>query len=284
MIVWRDGELIDAAGAISADDRGWLIGDAVFETVLVERGIPAFLERHLSRLALGCAALRISYDLEAEEFSRAIRSVADRNALVGRAACRLTISRTGGPRGLAPSDTARAQLIVSAAAVGAPPDFYRLLVSGNRRRSDVSTNGFKCVGAYAENMIARADAQSRGADEAIMLNEFGRVACATSANIFLISNGVVRTPPATEGAMPGVVRGVLLEEAVRLGIQAMEAPIEPRELSCGALLLTNSIAGAVRSALSGERDSVEEQMTADLIAAYVCRLEKEFNGRRGGSE
>ena len=281
MIVWRDGDFVEADSAVSADDRGWLIGDAVFETILVECGAPAFLERHLDRMRRGCAVLGIERRLAADELRAAIAKTAEKNALSGRAACRLTLSRTGGTRGLAPHPAARAQLVISSAAVGSSPEALRVALSTRRRWTGASTNGFKCAGAYAENMLARAEAASRGADEALMLNEFGRVACATSANIFIVSDKVAMTPPLTEGAMPGVVRGVLMEEARGLGIDCREQQLTRADLASGTLLLTNSIAGPVRSALDGALAARGREAARMLIAAYARRLDYEFRGQSG---
>lgn len=281
MIVWRDGDFVEASGAVSADDRGWLTGDAVFETILVERGAPVFLERHLDRMRQGCATLGIERRLDAGELRAAIEKTAERNAISGRAACRLTLSRTGGSRGLAPHPAARAQLIISISSVGSPPEASRLILSSRNRWTGASTNGFKCAGAYAENMLARAEAASQGADEAIMLNEFGRVACATSANIFVVSGKAAVTPPLSEGAMPGVIRGVLMEEAGALGIDCCEQQLAPADLASGTLLLTNSIVGPVRSALDGSPADCGLEAAQLLIAAYERRLDKEFHERPG---
>ena len=282
MIIWRDGDFVDASGAVSADDRGWLIGDAVFETILVERGAPAFLDRHLARMRNGCRVLGIDRNLDAVELRATIASLARQNTLADRAACRLTISRSGGPRGLAPHADAKPRIFASLSAAASPPDRLRVVISTRRRWTGASTNGFKCAGAYAENMLARADAASRGADEALMLNEFGRVACASSASVFVIADRRLTTPALSEGAMPGVVRSVLLEEAAALGIERRETMMAPSDLLSGELLLANSIAGPVRSALDGATGAGGGETAGRLIAAYERRLRSEFSDPTGG--
>lgn len=282
MIVWRDGDFIEAGCAVSAEDRGWLIGDAVFETVLVERGAPAFFDRHLERMRRGCAILGIDRRLDADELRDAILMTAEKNALAAsRAACRLTLSRSGGPRGLAPHRGVQTRLVISVSGAAPPPEMLRVNLSSPRRWTGASTNSFKCAGAYAENILARAEAASRGADEAIMLNEAGRVACAASANLFVVSDDFVLTPSLDDGAMPGVVRAIVMEEARTLGVECREAPIMPADLALGTLLLTNSIMGPVRSALEGLPVVNGLETARTLIAAYQRRLELEFSGQRG---
>ncbi len=75
-----------------------------------------------------------------------------------------------------------------------------------------------------------------------MLNSRGRVACASSANIFVIKeNGDVQTPPCEEGALSGIVRGLLLGSAAQIAIS--EAPVDLALLQRGAPFLTNSLIG-----------------------------------------
>lgn len=284
MIVWRDGELVPASAAISAQDRGYLIGDAVFETILVDNGAPAFLDEHLARLQRGRIVLGIVGKLEASDVRQAIRDLAARNASTGRAACRLTVSRVGGARGLSPSADACVQTVLSLTPAPTPPAFVRLITASRRRWSGAAANGFKCVGAYADNLLARVEATEKGADEAIMLNEHGRVASASSANVFIAADAGLQTPPLGEGAMPGVVRGVILEEARRLGLPAIEAPIDPSMLAASTIILTNSIAGAVESALDGAKRRAGAEIAAMVIAAYEHRLAGEFACDRDGAQ
>lgn len=276
MIVWRNGALVDGSLAVSAADRGWLIGDAVFETVLIERETPAFLGAHLARLSEGCGALGLDRPLAENTVTDAIGRLAEENAIAARAACRLTISRVGGARGLAPASDASAQLTITLSPTAAAPESLRLIVSRRRRFTAASTNRFKCAGAYAENMLARVDAAAVGADEALMLNEFGRVASASAANVFAIAAGAVRTPPASEGALPGIVRSVVLEEARKLGVVAIETPLRVEDLQASTILLTNSLIGAAIGALDGAASAGDATLAARLIAAYRRRLEREI--------
>ncbi len=285
MIVWRDGEFVDGAAAISVADRGWLIGDAVFETILVRRGAPAFLDRHLARLAHGLERLAIPLTLDEHEIRSAISELAEKSGLRGDAASRITVSRVGGPRGLAPSPEARAQLVMTTTSIGNPPPLFRLMVSGRCRWTGSATNSFKCAGAYAENFLARAEAAAAGADEAIMLNELGRVASVSAANIFFLTEAGLQTPPVSEGAMPGVVRAILLEEARTLGMPVREGPVDPAALSSSLPLLTNSLIGVVRGTVDGVAGSDVEPAACRLIAAYRRRVaqevgDEELNGER----
>jgi len=275
MIVWRNGEFVDADAAISAADRGWLIGESVFETILLDNGAAAFLPWHLERLQRGAAAFGMEIPAGPRDLAIAIARLAAREKIVGGGVCRVTLTRVGGARGLLASAGAAPQLTISVqAAVPAKP-FMRLMISTHRKWAGSSSLAFKSAANYGENILARREAAAAGADEAIMLNEHGRVASASSANLFLVRDGRLRTPRFCDGATPGVVRRVVLEEAARLGLDAVEDGIFPRELSGAALLLTNSVAGVAKGALD-EFPAAAEDIVNRLISAYQERLSAEF--------
>jgi branched-chain amino acid aminotransferase len=276
VIVWRNGEIVDAAAAISAADRGWLIGEALFETVLTDGGEAAFLPQHLERLGLGAAAFGIDVPALPQEIASAIARVSAIENMTGRSVCRMTLTRVGGARGLLAGASATPQLTISVQPAAAVAPFMRLMISTHRKWAGASTTMFKFAGNYAENILARREAAVSGADEAIMLNEHGRVASASSANLFLAEGGRIRTPSVREGAMQGVVRRVLLEEAARLGVNALEGEISPDELAGAVILLTNSVVGVVKCALD-ESTAPADDVASRLIAAYQRRLNAEFN-------
>lgn len=274
MKVWRDGELLDSEAAISAADRGYLIGDGVFETIFVDHGRPAFLTDHLARLQRGADQLEIAFNRRADEIRSAIAALA-RGGPGGRASCRITVTRVGGARGLAPSAEARAQTLIALQPVAAPKAIYRLIVAQSRRYSASLTNGFKCIGAYAPNMIARLEAARLGADEAVMLNEYGRVASCSAANLFLVSGAGLTTPPESEGAMAGVTRAKVIESAAALGIEVRISPIAAAEIAHAPLLLTNSLIGV---AAAGVTMASPADLAKRLQSAYEQRVKAEFAG------
>ncbi|HUY68085.1 MAG TPA: aminotransferase class IV, partial [Alphaproteobacteria bacterium] len=118
MIVWLDGQLIDAeAVRIDPGDRGLTLGDGLFETIAVRGGNIALLAAHLARLRHGCAVLRLPYpDADCEA---ALRAVLDANKMTD-AVLRLTLTRGAAPRGLLPPAEPRPALLISAAPLPPP--------------------------------------------------------------------------------------------------------------------------------------------------------------------
>ncbi len=276
MIVWRDGAFVDGKSAVSAGDRGYLIGDGVFETALVEKGRPAFLAAHLSRLRRGAAALGLSVAAGEDELRAAIEELGARSGASARAACRITATRVGGARGLVATPDAGTQLLLSLAPIAPAKVSLRAVITDVRRLSTAPTNAFKCIGAYAANMLARTEASRAGADEAIMLNEHGRIACASSANLFIIDGDAIVTPPESEGAMPGVTRALVIEIAGALGVEVRVEPVDAARIAAAPLLFTNSLIGVLPGGLSTSA-AQPPRLALRLGAAYEARLETELS-------
>lgn len=248
-LLWVDGRLLPAGEArLDPRDRGYTLGDGLFETMLCRGGSVPLLGRHLARLRRGAGVAGIPLPPEGE-LAEAVRRTVRANSLL-EGAVRLTVSR-GVPegRGLLPTGEERTTTVVHAQDFRYPEALYRrgmdVVTSGIRRNERSPLAGIKSL-SYLENVLARREAAVRGADEAVMLNTAGKIAGASAANVFLISGRSLITPDVSSGALPGVARGLILELAPLLGLEAEERPVEPGELvSAGGCFLTNALMGVM---------------------------------------
>lgn len=262
-MIWLNGEFRDGGAAIDVADRGFLLGDGAFETLYVAYGRPAFLGEHLARLHRGLAVLRIPAPAALSDLKEIIARLARDNTLAeARAAARITVTRGPSGRGLGfPSaeETAPTMLVTLGPAPAPAEAPLRLFLSERRRYSGAASAGFKSIGGYTENMLAFNQAREAGADDALMLNEKGRLASTARANLFLVDEtGAVITPPEGEGAMPGVVRGALIAGAGEHGVSIAETPIVPDDLTRAQLFVTNSLIGLASAMLvSGAGSSAQ---------------------------
>ncbi|MEZ5893226.1 MAG: aminotransferase class IV, partial [Parvularculaceae bacterium] len=256
MTFWLNGQFREDTIAIDVADRGFLLGDGVFETLLLKYGEPVFLAAHLRRMRAGAAALRIDIQLDDNDMLAAIRELARRNNIVeGAGWARLTLSRGVGPRGLAIADGAWAATLLMTANSYEPPMTTKpakLMVCNHRRNEHSVASHWKTLN-YLDNILARDEALAAKADEAVMLNSARRVACASSANIFLIRGRTVVTPPLEEGAMAGCVRAILLEHGPSTGVEVRAEPVEMQELASAGVFITNSLIGLRAGMLRGAR-------------------------------
>jgi branched-chain amino acid aminotransferase len=261
MLTWLNGRLLDASAArIVANDRGLLLGHGCFETIRIQNGAPAHLSRHLARLRNGASLLRIPIDLPDIALAGAITAIAVANVPNGAGSARLTLTAGPGPRGLAPPATQTPTILITAgpaAGQGPPP---RLVIATAARRAALSPlSRIKSLN-YADNLLARFEAIDQGADDALLRNEKGDLACATAACLFILEAGRLLTPPVTDGALPGILRALLIERA---GVG--EATLTPDRLrAADAILLGNALGLRPVADLDGAPLEPRPDLAADL--------------------
>ena len=243
-IVYLNGSLIPRSQAkVSALDYGFLYGFGLFETMRAYEGQVFRLESHLSRLVRSAELLGLP--VRVPELKDAVRDTIKANRL-SDARIRITIS-TG--EGEMPPDPATCQkptvLVLAERYQPYPEEVYqrgfRAVISSIRRNSQSPLSRIKSAN-YLESILARQQARETGVDEAVCLNDKGLLAEASMSNIFLVSDGILRTPGEESGILPGITRGVILELALKLGIKALEEDIRPSELfQAQEVFLTNSL-------------------------------------------
>lgn len=226
-ILWINGRLVAANDArVSPFDHGLLVGDGVFETLRVYDGVPFAWTRHHQRLARSADGLGLTVPAS-DELRGAVDAVLSANHLTD---ARLRVTVTGGP---APPGSERADGPPTVIVIAAPPTPFPLTVDVVTvpwtRNERGAVAGLKTT-SYAENVRALAYARDRGAGEAILLNTRGELCEATGSNLFVVGDGVVRTPPGSAGCLLGVTRALVLELCADRGIPAEEAALAPASL------------------------------------------------------
>ena len=206
--VWLDGALVAPEEAVlSVFDHGVTVGDGVFETLRVYRGIPFARRRHLDRLERSAAGL----GLDLPDRAVVERALADVVAAAGLADARLRLTVTGGPAPLGSGrGTAGATVIVAVAPLDPYASCAEVAVVPWPRNERSAVAGLKTT-SYAENVVALAAARRAGADEAILANTRGRLCEGTGSNVVLASGGRLLTPPLSSGCLAGVTRALVLE-------------------------------------------------------------------------
>lgn len=224
---------------IPYDDRGLLLGDGLFETMLGLDGAVPLLEAHLDRMAAGCATL----GMPALDRSAARALCLEAVPAQGRVAVRLTLTAGSGGRGLDRPEVIASRLMATAAP--SPPVLApaSLVIAGTRRNEGSPASRLKTL-AYLDNVLARAEARAAGADEAVMLNNAGQVTCAAAANLFWIEDDRLLTPALTCGVLAGITRQRVLAAARALDVAVEEAVADVARLNAAqALFVTNSLIG-----------------------------------------
>jgi len=243
-IVFLNGSLIPRSQArISVLDYGFLYGFGLFETMRAYEGQVFCLDSHLNRLARSAKILGLPIGVT--DLEDAVMATIQANQL-GDARIRITVSIGEGSMVPDPSTCKQPTVLILAG------DYhpyleqiyqkgFRAVVSSIRRNSGSPLSRLKSAN-YLENMLAKQEARAAGVDEALCLNEKGLLAEASMSNIFLVDDGVLRTPGEESGILPGVTRGVVLELASRLGISILEHDVRLDEIAeAQEAFLTNSL-------------------------------------------
>lgn len=268
MIVFLNGRFIPEAEAkIPPSDRGFTLADGVFDTLLAIDGKPQYGERHFARLLRHAETIRLTIPETAARLMDIAQDLLQRNGLAaGACSVRTTLTRGAGARGLLPPDNPAPTLLMQAAAFSPAREAELAVITARhvRRNEHSPLARIKALG-YGDNLAALMEARDGGCADAVLLNTAGNAACGTTGNLFILEGGRLVTPPLADGALDGIARAVIIEQA-----QAREETIAPDRLNrADGIYLTNSLRG-IRAVtiLDGRpvssRNKFFEKMTRDI--------------------
>lgn len=260
--LWIDGRVEPVDGPhLSAFDRGFQLGDGVFETLRARAGNLTEIDEHLARLRRSAEGLGIDLPSDAEERIEAgVRALlaADRmHGPDGDASVRITVSRGAFfERGLLPpAEEVDPTIVIQAWPVTPPPSGHlehglRLVTSAVRRDPANPLMPLKTT-SRADYVYARIEARRADADDALFLTIDGAVSESTSANIFIVRRQPDGTPqlatPSLECAiLPGTTRSWLLAWGDRVGLSPVEVRLTPADLAdADEAFISASVAGVL---------------------------------------
>ncbi|QQR79756.1 MAG: aminotransferase class IV [Deltaproteobacteria bacterium] len=235
--VWINGQIIPAKQAlISINNSSFLNGIGVFETMKGVNGNVLFLPLHLKRFFNNAkkAGLKLSYSptLLSQEITRILR-----HNVLPIATIRMTLSK---------DEEGKPHLVIAPKPFEPYPKenytkggklvFIKTVMADTATLSPIKTT------SYLTKMLAREEAKKRGAVEGLLINAKGCVTEGASSNIFIVKNGILFTPPLSDGLLPGTRRKVVLEIAQKLKIQTKEKCLTPKDiLGADEIFITSSL-------------------------------------------
>jgi branched-chain amino acid aminotransferase len=260
--LWIDGRIESADGShLSAFDRGFQLGDGVFETLRARGGSLTEIDEHLARLRRSAEGLGIELPAGTDERVEAgvweLLAVDGMDGADGDASIRITVSRGAfRERGLLPpSEDVEPTIVIQAWPVPPPPAGHlerglHLVTSAVRRDPANPLMPLKTT-SRADYVYARLEARRAGADDALFLTIDGALSESTSANIFLIrrrADGApqLATPSLESAILPGTTRSWLLAWGERVGLAPVEERLTPADLEAAdEAFLSASVAGVL---------------------------------------
>ena len=235
MKIYLNGELVNKEDAmVSVFDHGLLYGDGVFEGIRLYDGCVFKLDEHLERLEYSAKAILLDLPLSRQEFADAVCETCRANDL-SNGYVRLVVTRGVGHLGLTPDGCGPPSVIIIADDIQLyPEELYEKglkIISVPTRRINASAlpPAVKSLN-YLNNILAKIEAKKVGFQEALMLNDKGEIAECTGDNVFVLSKGVLYTPPLDAGSLRGITRAAVMDIASDLGIPCREQALTRYDL------------------------------------------------------
>lgn len=242
------GELLSGETPFLKDNRAFRYGDSLFETIRIINGAPHNLESHINRLFSGAKVL--SYEIPSHyntDFFRAeIGKMLQANGIELGAKVRLHLYRSGD--GAYRSNDDNVSYLITGESL--PNNHFTLNQEGlsidiyNDVKKERSILSNLKTGNALLYIMAMNQAKKKGWDEILILNQNQSIIEASQANIFLVSNGVLYTPPLSDGCVGGTMRMNLINLALENRVTVYESSLTPQNvLVADEIILTNAVQG-----------------------------------------
>jgi len=220
-----NGGLVESSEAtVSVEDRGFLYGDAAFETCRAYGGEVFEWDAHLQRLAGTCETLGMP-DAVPDDLHDRIDATLSANDLAD-AYVRVSVTRGVQPGKLTPAEAVEPSVVIIVKPLprggvdgedvwDGPADVRTV---ERRRIPEAAMPADAKTHNYLDGILARLELRGTGADECLVRNVDGAVAEGATSNVFFVADGTLKTPSLAGPILPGVTRAVVLELAAERGI------------------------------------------------------------------
>ncbi len=225
----HNGKLLDAhEKSLSAGQVGLLNGWGVFSTLRVAEGVIFAYERHWDRMRRDAAKVHVPFPGDAAQLRSELLRLIEANS-AWNATLRVVVVRNRGGMFEGPDQERDFDVVAFTKDLNPWGSSVRLAMKPHARHAQNEFSGCKIL-SWSDNLTWYEQAQQRGFDEVVLLNERGEVCECTSANIFAATEGEVWTPPLDSGCLPGVTRELLLDVVRVPKIRVVERTLTPADL------------------------------------------------------
>ena len=249
--IWLNGKLVDREDAkITVFDHGLLYGDGVFEGIRVYNGRVFALDAHIKRLYESAKAIRLTIAIGQSELAGAVEETVEANGITD-GYVRLVVTRGVGTLGLNPFICKNSCIYIIADSIQLyPEELYekgmRIISATTVRNHPLAIPPQAKTMNYLNNILAKIEALDNDVPEAIMYNHVGYVAEASGDNVLIVKDGVIYTPPAEAGALPGITRSIVIKLAKEENLQVVEKNLTRFDLYvCDEFFLTGTAAEVI---------------------------------------
>jgi len=278
--IYLDGKLLPKEDAtISVYDHGLLYGDGVFEGIRVYGGKVFLLKEHVDRLYESANSIRLAIPLSREAMAKAVQETVAANIAGGVDVgyVRLVVTRGVGSLGLDIRKTSNPSVIIIADTITLYSDeIYKngmklVTASTIRNHSGALSPRVKSLN-YLNNILAKIEGTDAGSVEALMLNHKGEVAECTGDNVFIVKDGILKTPPPDAGILEGLTRNAVMQLARDAGYDVRESTLVRHDIfTADECFLTGTAAEVIAVvSLDGRQigDGKPGPVTRDLLERF----------------
>lgn len=278
--VYLNGQFVPADQAcVPITDRGFQFGDSVYEVMPAYGGAPLRLTQHLDRLDKSLAAIHMTNPLSHDEWAKVLTELTAQ--LPGRDQ-QVYIQITRGapaerdqtiPNDLKPTVVATTRALPDRDLGKAMKGISAITLEDIRwKRCDIKTT------ALLGNVLAYHQANSEGADDAILVRD-GQALEGSASNLFIVTHGLLITPPTGDCILPGITRDLVLELAADEGIPYAEAAVSVADLENADEIWLTSSTREIRAVtklngkpVGGSEPGALWHRMDQLLDAYKARL------------
>lgn len=267
-IILNKNLVLSRNACIGHNDRGFTLGHGLFETILVKNGAIPALGYHWQRLKTSTEMIGISLPFTLPQLEEMIKLLIQENHLQDKiAGSRVTLTHGEAERGILPHQTPKPNFVITAfECIPSTDKSFATLIVTTRKNEHSPTSKIKSL-SYLDNILAKKEAMETGYDEAILLNLAGNIADGSISNIFMVKDNQIITPLISDGALPGIVRTILLEE-FKTDFSFVEKTITPEELMLAdEIFLTNALMGVKKVCQLNHRTFNFSEITNSIQSA-----------------
>ena len=269
---------------VSVFDHGLLYGDGVFEGIRLYDGCVFKLDEHLERLEYSAKAILLELPMDRQQLADAVCDTCRANNL-SNGYVRLVVTRGVGHLGLTPDGCGPPSVIIIADNIQLyPEELYEnglKIISVPTRRINASAlpPAVKSLN-YLNNILAKIEAKKVGFQEALMLNDKGEIAECTGDNVFVLSKGVLFTPPLDAGSLRGITRAAVMDIALDLGVPCREQALTRYDLWTAEECFLTGTAAEVIPCVEVDHRTVGNGQPGEMTKKFIAKFRE--NVRKDG--
>lgn len=243
VVVNVNGKIFDgASAAISVFDHGFLYGEGVYETVRTYNGEPFLFDRHLNRLRASAAMILLDVPLSDAEFlTRSVETMQAAglgkrtDGTVAEAYIRILHTRGIGDLSYDPAATPVPSVVIIVKPLPVPAEEQfrkgvKVCMVDVMRNHPRALNPLIKSNNLLNNALCMQQAIRKGGVEGVFRNYKGELSECSQSNLFVVTNGVVRTPPLDAGLLAGITRGFVFDIGAAIGVTVEEAALKDEDL------------------------------------------------------